>query len=192
MFRREFPPSTGGIGGVEMLFRCNILALLGGGPSPRYPPNRVMIWDDHQGRAIGELSLRSAVRTIRLRRDRIAVALEHKVLLYDFKDLRLVQSLETAPNALGLLALSSAPESCVLACPGLQTGQLRLELHHASCTKFVQAHSGPLAALALSPDAAWVASASARGTVVRVHSVADGRLLRELRRGSDPAAIHCL
>ena len=38
-FRRDF--DTGGIGIVQMLFRCNILAICGGGMTPRFPPTNV-------------------------------------------------------------------------------------------------------------------------------------------------------
>ena len=98
-FRRDF--TSGGIGIVEMLFRCNILALVGGGRNPRYPPQKVMIWDDHQNRCIGELSFRSEVQAVRLRRDRVVAALSNKVYVYNFADLSLLDHIDTADNPRG-------------------------------------------------------------------------------------------
>lgn len=68
------------------------------------------------------------MRAVRLRRDKIVVALEHKVLMYNFADLRLEHSTETLANPHGLAALSPAPEHNVLACPGLHCGQARWPL----------------------------------------------------------------
>ena len=64
------------------------------------------------------------VHSVRLRRDRICVALEHKVLVYNFADLRLLHSIETLSNPGGILALSAAAEQTILACPGLHVGQV--------------------------------------------------------------------
>ncbi|GBF89207.1 hypothetical protein Rsub_01924 [Raphidocelis subcapitata] len=184
--------SNGGIGIVEMLFRCNILAIVGGGDAPQYPPNKVMIWDDHQGKCIGELSFKTQVRAVRLRRDRIVVALEHKVLVYNFADLKLLHQIETLANSRGLVALSPSSDALVLACPGLHTGQVRVELYDRKQTRFISAHNAALAAIALSPDGKRLATCSDKGTLVRVWSTADGAKLQELRRGSQPAAIHAV
>lgn len=179
IFRRDF--NAGGIGVVEMLFRCNILALVGGGPHPHYPPNKVMIWDDHQSRCIGELSFRSEVRAVRLWRDRIIVVLDRKIFVYNFADLKLVHQIETVPNPRGLCAVSQQQGSLVLVCPGGQKGQVRVEHYGARRTKFIMAHDSRIACFALSQDGRLIATASSKGTLVRVFSAVDGKLLQEVR-----------
>lgn len=189
-FQRDF--KDGGIGMVEMLFRCNILALVGGGVNPLYPPNKVMIWDDHQNRCIGELSFRSEVRAVRLRRDRIVVVLEHKIYVYNFADLKLLHQIETIANPRGLCALSAASNSTVLACLGLHRGQVRVEHYGLKKTKFIPAHDSHLACFSLTVDGHLLATASFKGTLVRIFNSLDGTKLREVRRGADRAEIYSI
>jgi hypothetical protein len=119
----------GGIGHVEMLFRCNLMALVGGGPQPHSAPHRVLIWDDHVPKEIGELSFRQAVLKVKLRKDAIAVALRDRVYVYHLADLSLRDKIYTADNPFGLLSLSTQVQDMVLACPSVTTGHVRVELY---------------------------------------------------------------
>nr|KYP74319.1 WD repeat domain phosphoinositide-interacting protein 3 [Cajanus cajan] len=163
IFRRDFGPG-GGVGLVHMLFRCNILAFVGGGSDPRYPPNKVMIWDDHQSRCIGELSFRSEV----------------------------LHQIETIANPKGLCDLSHVSATMVLVCPGLQKGQVRVEHYASKRTKFIMAHDSRIASFALTHDGRLLATASSKGTLVRLFNTLDGSLLQEVRRGADRAEIYSL
>ncbi|KAF5957579.1 hypothetical protein HYC85_004804 [Camellia sinensis] len=190
-FRREFD-GGGGIGIVRMLFGFNISALVGGGSEPQYPSNKVMIWDDNEGRCIVELSFRSEVKSVRLRRDRIVVVLNQKIFVYNFSDLKLFHQIETAPNPKGLCEVSQLSGSMVLVCPGLQKGQVRIEHYALKRSKYVVAHDSRIACFALSHDGRLLATASSKGTLVRIFNTLDGSLLQEVRRGADRAEIYCL
>lgn len=231
----------GGIAKIEMLYRTNLLALTGHATSTLYPPNKVYLYDDHLQRPIGELSFRQRVLTTKLRRDRIVVVLRDRVYVYNFSDLSLLDKVHTGDNALGLIGISTdhggvggftatimnannnAPvggsdnNGMVLACPGTQRGQVRIELYGLRRTTFVDAHDSALGALALSVDGCLLATASERGTVIRLFdtrgvtigggnagssssgsssggaaTVSSSTPLREFRRGVDRATISCL
>ncbi|KAL3622030.1 Autophagy-related protein 18d [Castilleja foliolosa] len=171
---------------IEMLFRCNILALVGS------KENNVIIWDDHQSRIIGEFSYRSEVRAVRLRRDRVVVVLEHKIYIYDFMDLRLIHQLETLANPRGLCCLSHHVNASVLACPGLRRGQVRIEHFGLNMTKLIDAHDSKVACLTLTMDGQLLATASVKGTLIRIFNTMDGKLLQEVRRGVLRADIYSI
>ncbi|EEY67781.1 uncharacterized protein PITG_18011 [Phytophthora infestans T30-4] len=189
-FHRDF--SNGGIGIVEMLFRCNILAIVGGGRNPRYPPNKVMIWDDHQSRNIGELSFRSEVKAVKLRRDRVVVVLQNKIYVYNFSDLKLVDHIETIANPKGLCALCPNPSNTVLACPGVTRGTVRIELYDLRKTTLITAHEAELSQICLNLDGTRLATASDKGTLIRIFDTQSGQITQELRRGADRAEIYSI
>jgi len=188
-FRREF--DSGGIGIVEILFRCNILALVGGGKNPKYAPNKVMIWDDYQNKCIAELECRSEVRGVRLRRDRIVVVMEEQVFVYNFADLQMLRQIKTCHNPKGLAALSSGANT-VLAVPATEVGHVHVELCDTSKVLEIQAHNGPLSQLCLSMDGRLLATTSSKGTLIRVFETATGTKLYEFRRGANQTEIYSL
>lgn len=182
----------GSLGRLEMLFRCNLIALVGGGNSPYSPSHRVLIWDDHVHKAIGELSFRQVVLTVRLRRDAIAVALRDRVYVYHLSDLSLRDKIYTTDNPHGLLSLSTAVQDMVLCCPSVTDGHIRVELYGLRKTVLIEAHDSKLRALALTQDGTQLATASVKGTVIRIFSVANSQLLHEFRRGVERVTMTCL
>ncbi|KAF2316842.1 hypothetical protein GH714_042183 [Hevea brasiliensis] len=173
-----------------MLFRCNILCLVGGGTGPIYAMTKVIIWDDFQSRCIGELSFRSEVKNVKLRRDRIIVVLLQKIFVYNFADLELLHQMETVLNPKGLCEISHTSSPMVLVCPGLQKGQIRVENCGSKRTKFVMAHDSRIAGMTMTQDGRLLATASSKGTLIRVFNTLDGSLLQE--EGADRAEIYSL
>lgn len=78
--RADLPDSSLRI--VLPLECTNLVFLVGGPPSPLYPPNKVIIWDDKLRQAAAELEFREDVRGLAVRRDRLVVVLRRRVIVF--------------------------------------------------------------------------------------------------------------
>ena len=71
---------------VQPMHTSSLMFLVGGGRSPRYPLNKVILWDDAIGREVGELEFREQVLGLAVRRDWLCVALKRRVVVFRFVD----------------------------------------------------------------------------------------------------------
>uniref|UniRef100_A0A667Y3G0 WD repeat domain, phosphoinositide interacting 2 n=1 Tax=Myripristis murdjan TaxID=586833 RepID=A0A667Y3G0_9TELE len=84
-----------------------------------------------------------------------------------------------------LCALSISNDNCYLAYPGSATiGEVQVfDTVNLRAANMIPAHDSPLAALAFDASGTKLATASEKGTVIRVFSIPEGQKLFEFRRG---------
>ena len=186
-FNRDF---DGGISIVTMLFRWNILALVCGGSKPKYSTDRVIMWDDDKGKWLGELKFKSTVKGVKMNKETIAVVLQDRIYVYEFSNLKIRDAIETYDNPDGLWCLSAKKDTNVLVCPDKEKGKIRIVINENFST--VEAHNGVIAWLSLNFDGTLAATASEKGTLVRIFNTLTGTKLQEVRRGADPAKIYSI
>lgn len=172
-----------------MMGNANYLALVGGGRSPKFPQNKVIIWDDSKGKVALEITTLTAVRGVQISRSRVVVVLQNSVRVYAFeKQPKQLAKYETADNLPGLCALSDR----WLVFPGQTAGQVQVVELATDNVSIIPAHTGRLQALQLSADGELLATASEKGTLVRVFTTGSCAKVAERRRGTEFAAIYSL
>ena len=132
-FSREF---EGGISIVEMIYRCNILALVGGGSSPKFSPDQVLIWDDSEQRCIGELKFKSQVKSVKMSNELIVVILESRIYVYTLASIIMQDAFETFPNPDGVCCLNNQ----ILATPDKEQGLVRIKNYKADIVNTFKVH----------------------------------------------------
>ncbi|KAI1717253.1 WD repeat domain phosphoinositide-interacting protein 3 [Ditylenchus destructor] len=186
----------GSIAIAEMLFRCNYLALVGGGKKPAFPTTKVVIWDYSLRKSVIELNLDQPIIGVRLRRDRIAVVLDDRIRVFTFSDIP-VQLFEliSGGNPRGICALSTSVENPLVAFPShFAIGQIDIvDLSNKQASNCrISAHNHEIFALTFNIYGTLLATASIKGTIVRLFDASKGVALREFRRGSNQAKISCI
>ena len=196
---RQDVPDCGGIGQVHMLNRSNLFALVGTGRHMKYPKNRVVIWDASLKKPVFEYTFCSPVLNVRMRKDMILVVLQKKLYAYSFpNNSTQLFCYDTRDNPRGLFEISSAIDSQMCVFPGPKAGTIQLvdldikQIGVSSTPCLINAHQHDIACITMNQLGTYVATASKKGTLIRVFEIKTRRQLLELRRGTDPASLYCL
>lgn len=84
------------------------MALVGGGESPKWPTNKLMIWDDLKMKVIGELSFAAQIKSVKINEEILVVVLYSKTYIFNFLDLTLIDCLDTCDNQTGICEIAIA------------------------------------------------------------------------------------
>lgn len=166
---------------VERLFSSSLVAVVS-----LNSPRKLKVCHFKKGTEICNYSYSNTILAVKLNRARLVVCLEESLYIHNIRDMKVVHTIrDTPPNPVGLCALASDSDHCYLAYPGNSTvGEVQIfDAVNLNAKIMIPAHDSPLASIAFSAGGTEVATASEKGTVIRVFSVNDGTKLFEFRRG---------
>ncbi|EIE89305.1 hypothetical protein RO3G_14016 [Rhizopus delemar RA 99-880] len=205
-----YSKQPGGIGIVEMLFCTSLVALVGGGETPAFSPRQLRIINTKRQTTICELTFPTAILAVKMNRRRLIVVLEEQIYLYDISNMKLLHTIDTNPNPNAICVLSPSSENCFIAYPARSanlpfspnsgpsnslhvSGDVELfDALGPQTTNIVQAHKSPVSCLSMNSEGTLLATASEKGTVVRIFSTLDATKIYQFRRGSYPARIYSM
>lgn len=194
-FSRCYSQNEGGYGIVEMLFCTSLVALVGAGEQPAYSPRRLQLVNTKTQQVICELNFASAVLAVRLNRKRLVAVLNTQIHIYDLSSMKLLHTLDTPPNPRGACALSPNDDNCYLAYPtgsGTSGEVCLFDALNLQTLNVISAHKSPVVTMTFNYTGTMLATASDKGTVIRVFSIPQSNKSYTFRRGSYAATIHSL
>ena len=167
---------------IIMLFKTNIFALVS-------YDNKLIIWDDNRRKDLCEFKFNKNILKVKLWRDKIIVVCIDKIFIFNLYNFKQLDVIETGDNFYGIVAISYEAEQ-ILAYPDKETGSIKIKnFKKPSEFNIKNAHLSNIVYLSLSYDGRVLATASEKGTLIRIFNTENGNLLQEVRRGTDEAEI---
>ncbi|XP_065314417.1 WD repeat domain phosphoinositide-interacting protein 4-like isoform X2 [Gordionus sp. m RMFG-2023] len=176
----------GSIAFSEMIYRTNIIAMVGGGQEPMFAENVVVMWDDFRKKFIFEFIINLPVLEIHATRDKLFVVVQNQIQIYQYicDPPTKLFSLDIRDNFTGLSTLYVPPIQptpshtspiLLVAFPGIKRGSVQImDLNSQNLDKrshTLKAHESQIHCLSFNRTGTLLATASLKGTLVRIHDI---------------------
>ena len=175
---------NGGIGVVEMLYKSNFLALLGGGKLPKFNNNKLVIWDDYKNSIISELRFMTPIINIKIKKDLLFVICQKRIYLFNFNTYDIIDTIDTGDNKNGLIGVNNDPSFTIIAYPSI-SGLNEVTIKNTKTKKHISfiAQNDTVSHISMNYDGTLLATANEKGTIININSCIDGTLLKVFKRG---------
>lgn len=175
----------GGIGSVEMFYKSNFLALLGGGKIPKFNNNRVVIWDDFEEKIISEIKFITPILGIKLKKNLLFIICQKRIYVFNFNTYDIIEIIDTGDNKKGLIAINNSQDLTVIAYPSIKDlNYVTIKHFKPNKTLTILAHDDSVSSMTINYDGSLLATANEKGIFIRIYSCKDGTFLQEFKRGS--------
>jgi WD40 repeat protein len=106
--------------------------------------------------------------------------------------LELLDTLETKNNTKGIVSISLIGNNIIAYPDKNEIGSVRVKDYDKQSEIVIKAHKGPINFLQLNRDGTILATASDKGTLIRLFDTSTGDAIQELRRGTENAEIYSI
>ena len=187
---------NGGIGLVQILNKSNIFCLVGGGESPKYAPNKLLIWDDKKGKEVYEFRFSSFVSNCFIKIKYIFVFCKDSINIISMKTMKIIKEIAIKNNPEGIGSISSDLDKYILSWPSFGQGEIEIkdfqEIKLNSQNIKLKAHSSEINYIKVNNDGTKLASSSINGTTIRIFNLINKQIIQEFKRGNGSAKIYSL
>ncbi len=173
----------GGVSIIRMLNESNIFLFVGLSDSSVFTPNKFIVWDDNKKTILGEILYTNKITNIEVTDKYVFVQTDKKLYIYQFDNLQLLREILCGSANFKMLVT----DSTYVVYPTLKKGEISILNVDKDEAVLIQAHSNNISCIGLTNK--YIATASERGTLIRLFSIDTQVQINEFRRGTEATSI---
>ena len=196
-FQLLYKYDVGPISIVEMLYKTNIIVLVGLEEYQNFSPKRITIWTTLKNTVLCiSHHFTSKIITAKINKQRMIIGEKNYLHIYATNTMNFLYSIMVPDITLGNLILSRNSEKNNWFCYSTSKDEGMINVYDAFDPKGIKvqikAHKSPVLKMCLNYEGDRLATCSCKGTIIRIFSLPKGDKLCTFKRGVSPAFIFCL